>query len=159
MSAARAQKVIISISFGTLLIATTACAAETVPASPPDFSGCWQNELGSKMELQKPDASGTIKGNYWTAVGNVDPSTANPVLGFVSGDVLGFCVHWKPKPGKPLSIACFTGQHTIRQGTEFIFASWLLNRDIPDAGEDAELWGANTTGANTFRLVAHASCK
>ncbi len=134
-------------------------AADAQAQALPDFTGCWKNELGSRMQIEEVETGGVINGSYWTAVGNVSPQTANPLTGYQSSDVIGFCVRWKPAEGQAQSIACFTGQHTVHDGVEHIHTSWLLNRDIKDLAENAELWSANLTGSNDFALVSHTACK
>ncbi len=136
------------------ILAPIALAGDPVP----DVSGCWQNDLGSQMQIESQASTNSIKGMYWTAVGNVSQDRANPLVGVQNGDVVGFCVQWRPSEGEKLSVTCFTGQVTKREDGEHLVTTWILNRDFADDQEANNLWSANLVGSNDFKRGERA-CK
>jgi Avidin family len=61
---------------------------------PPNFAGTWKNRLDSEMELSV-DASGDLLGTYRTGVGAPTPAEEFDLKGFVSGDLIVFCVNFE----------------------------------------------------------------
>ena len=128
---------------------------ETVGVSPsshgsaPDFKGKWSNRLGSEMELMV-DTDGDVIGKYRTAVGLANPSEEFDLKGFVSGDLIVFCVNF----GRLGSLTSWTGQHTKDEnGNEVIYTLWHLAKNVPDEVEPDNLWAGILAGANEYRRV------
>ena len=97
------------------------------------------------MELTV-DAAGTATGVYRTGVGSPNPIEEFDLVGFATGDLLSFTVNF----GQYASLTSWSGQHTIEAGAERIKTMWLLARNVEDANEPKNLWGAILTGADTF---------
>lgn len=115
---------------------------------PPvvNFNGNWRNELKSDMELTV-DNAGAVTGTYRTGVGVPGATEEFDLVGFASGDLLSFTANF----GQYGSLTSWVGQHTMAGGAERIRSLWLLARNVADADEDKQLWGAVLTGADTFR--------
>ncbi len=110
-----------------------------------DFSGEWHNQHGSEMRLKVlPD--GKVSGTFHTGVGSPRPSEEFPLVGFVCGDLITFCVNF----GKYESAAAWTGQHTLEDGVETIESMWHLAINIEDRAEKDWLWSGIRAGADTF---------
>lgn len=59
-----------------------------------DLIGIWQNELGSKMNIEKIDNK-TITGTYWSAVGTVTDHGNFPFIGTITPEgYIGIVVNW-----------------------------------------------------------------
>lgn len=115
------------------------------PVPTVDFTGKWKNNLGSEMELEAL-TNGRVKGIYRTGVGQPAPTEEFELVGFASGDLLSFTVNF----GKYGSLTAWAGQHTVENKVERIYTLWHLARNVKDAEEPKELWGAILAGANTF---------
>ncbi len=117
---------------------------------PPNFQGKWRNRLDSEMELAV-DMSGELTGTYRTGVGKPSPTEEFDLKGFVSGDLLVFCVNF----GRYGSLTSWAGQH-IRDdnGNEVIYTLWHLARNVRDEDEPDELWAGIIAGANEYRRTA-----
>ena len=134
-----------------LLLAVAAPAASL--DEPPELTGRWRNEQGSEMVLEL-SGTGALSGRYRSAVGRVSPDNWYPVAGFSSGDQVGFCVHWARPSGRAsaaASVSCMVGEHTVVNGVDELRVTWLLERNVPDEREAADLWSAVTTGSSMFR--------
>ena len=117
--------------------------------APPNFEGKWKNRLDSEMELFV-DPSGDLLGKYRTGVGRPTPGEEFDLKGFVSGDLLVFCVNF----GQYGSLTSWAGQHTRDpNGNEVIYTLWHLARNVKDADEPDELWAGILAGANEYRRV------
>lgn len=114
---------------------------------PPNFAGKWKNRLHSEMELAV-DTDGDVSGKYRTGVGAPQPTEEFDLTGFVSGDLIVFCVNF----GKYGSLTSWAGQHTRdANGNEIIYTLWHLAKNVPDEDELEDLWAAILAGANEFR--------
>ena len=99
------------------------------------------------MELTV-DADGDLMGIYRTGVGRPDPAEEFDLKGFVSGDLLVFCVNF----GRYGSLTSWAGQHTRDEnGNEVIYTLWHLARNVRDDDEPDELWAGILAGANEYR--------
>jgi len=110
-----------------------------------NFSGKWRNQLGSEMELAT-DVSGRVTGRYRTNVGSPQPAEEFDLTGFVTGDLIVFCVNF----GKYGSATSWAGQHTREAGGERLHTLWHLAQNIPDVNEPTGLWRGILAGADTF---------
>lgn len=114
---------------------------------PVNFNGRWCNSLGSVMEVQA-DVNGDLSGIYRTGVGQPEPTDPFDLTGFVTGDLIVFCVNF----GRFGSLTAWTGQHTRNeQGNEVIRTLWHLAKNVKDELEPDQLWAAILAGANDFR--------
>ena len=115
--------------------------------APPNFNGKWKNRLDSEMELAV-DVDGDVIGKYRTGVGAPQPTEEFDLKGFVSGDLIVFCVNF----GKYASLTSWAGQHTRdANGNEVIYTLWHLAKNIPDPQEPSDLWAGILAGANEYR--------
>lgn len=62
----------------------------TYPLANYSFDGTWQNELGSILKIQTAD--NIISGTYNTAVGNPPVFQSFNITGYISGDLISWCV-------------------------------------------------------------------
>ena len=114
--------------------------------SAVNFNGIWKNRLDSEMELTV-DTDGDVIGKYRTGVGKPAPTEEFDLKGFVSGDLIVFCVNF----GKYGSLTSWAGQHTLdNNGKEKIFTLWHLARNIKDEEEEDKLWAGILAGANEY---------
>jgi hypothetical protein len=123
----------------------TSLEAGAAAESSVNFSGKWRNQLDSEMEIAT-DASGRVTGRYRTNVGSPKPTEEFDLTGFVTGDLIVFCVNF----GKYGSATSWAGQHTRDGGSEKIYTLWHLAQNIPDASEETGLWRGVLAGADTF---------
>ncbi len=113
----------------------------------PNFSGKWRNRLDSEMELTV-HIDGDVIGKYRTGVGKPKPTEEFDLKGFVSGDLIVFCVNF----GKYASLTSWAGQHTLDdKGDEIIYTLWHLAKNISDVDEPDKLWSGMLTGANEYK--------
>ena len=118
----------------------------SVTGTTVDFSGTWKNRLDSEMELAVA-TNGDVIGEYKTGVGQPAPSEEFDLKGFVSGDLIVFCVNF----GKYGSLASWAGQHTKDEnGKEKIYTLWHLAKNIKDEDEEEDLWAGVLVGANEY---------
>jgi len=123
-------------------------SANVVENNASLFEGAWENDRGSAAVLKElPD--GRLTGHYQTNVGQPDKGQKFPLTGFAEGDQLTFTVNFKGYG----SITAWAGQHSVDEEGEFIKTLWHLTRDVDDAKEDDDMWGAITAGASTFRRL------
>ena len=122
----------------------------SVVSDKPSFTGKWVNTLDSEMELAV-SITGELTGSYKTGVGAPQPTEEFDLKGFVSGDLIVFCVNF----GKFDSLTSWAGQHTRDEsGNEVIHTLWHLAQNVRDADEPSNLWAGILTGANEFRRSA-----
>lgn len=115
--------------------------------SSVNFNGKWKNRLNSEMELNV-DTNGDILGKYRTGVGQPSPVEEFDLKGFVSGDLIVFCVNF----GRYGSLTSWSGQHTQDEnGNEVIYTLWHLAKNVPDEDEPDKLWASIWAGANEYR--------
>ncbi len=125
---------------------STIKSATSAPTPSVNFNGKWRNDLKSEMDLTV-DGAGAVAGVYRTGVGSPGATEEFFLAGFASGDLLSFSVNF----GKYGSLTSWSGQHTTEGGAERIKTMWLLARNVADADEPKEMWGAVLTGADVFR--------
>lgn len=132
---------------GALLLA--ACGAQAQKAEPesPDseVAGAWVNERGSSVTFT--ENAGLLSGYYNTQLGNPDPASRFPLIGFIEGDQLTFTVNFKGYG----SLTSWTGQISEDAEGVYIRTLWHLTRDVPDAQEEDDLWSSIIAGPATFR--------
>jgi hypothetical protein len=114
---------------------------------PVDFSGKWNNQHCSEMELHI-STDGSVRGVYATGVGAPTPAEQFALLGFVADDQISFTVNF----GRFGSLTAWVGQLTVdSSGAEFIETFWHLTENVPDVNEPARLWSSVTTGHDVFK--------
>nr|XP_056705089.1 avidin-related protein 3-like [Euleptes europaea] len=119
-----------------------------------ELSGTWQNDLGSQMVIQPPDAAGAFCGTYTTAVAaSQAPIRQSPLYGAQHLDgahqqpTFGFTVNWSFSD----STAVFVGQHFVDpKGKETLETTWLLREQVDTRDND---WKATRVGRNIFTRV------
>lgn len=118
-------------------------------SSAVNFDGTWKNRLDSEMELSS-DKSGKIIGKYRTGVGKPTSTEEFDLNGFISGDLIVFCVNF----GKYGSLTSWAGQHTVDEAdNEKIYTLWHLVRNVKDEDEDEKLWASILAGSNEYARV------
>jgi hypothetical protein len=114
-----------------------------VPPSPFDFSGHWQNELGSYMELQI--SANVIIGTYVSAVSDTGgPTLPFPVQGSVAGDLISLSVNWGG------AISSWTGHGVLTGTKQRILTLWHLIQTVKDETDPAQQWKMLLAGADEF---------
>jgi hypothetical protein len=114
-----------------------------VAPTPFDFSGHWQNELGSFMDLQIN--GDVISGAYVSAVSdNGGPTPPFPVQGSVAGDLINFSVNWGA------AITSWTGHGIIVGGEPQILTLWHLIQTVQDETDPNQQWKTVLAGADEF---------
>ena len=128
-------------------LSETVGARASVSGETPNFQGKWKNRLDSEMELAV-DTNSDLTGKYRTGVGQPKPTEEFDLKGFVSGDLIVFCVNF----GRFGSLTSWAGQHTRDDnGNEVIYTLWHLARNVRDEDEPDELWAGILAGANEYR--------
>ncbi|XP_062489896.1 avidin-like [Pezoporus occidentalis] len=119
-----------------------------------DLIGWWENDLGSKMLVDKVDSHGIFSGEYHTAVSSTQkPIEPSPLVGTQHLDedglcTFGFTVNWKFSD----STAVFVGQcFGEDRGEEVLQTSWMLREKVDSQRND---WKATRVGRNTFKRMA-----
>ncbi|KAM9508144.1 avidin-like [Guaruba guarouba] len=119
-----------------------------------DLTGWWENDLGSKMLVDKTDSQGNFWGMYHTAVSSAQkPIKPSPLIGtqHLNEDghcTFGFTVNWKFSD----STAVFVGQYFGEDGREEVLqTSWMLREKVDSQHND---WKATRVGRNTFKRMA-----
>lgn len=125
-----------------------------VASSKCCLTGCWLNDLGSKMWIGNVEADGSFSGEYQTAVS----STEKPIkLARLNGSqnkasteqaTFGFTVNWDSFSD---STTVFTGQCFMDEDKqESLQTMWLLREKAEFATDN---WKATTVGTNVFTRV------
>jgi hypothetical protein len=115
----------------------------SVPPSPFDFNGHWENELGSYMDLQVSRTS--VTGTYVSAVSDSGgPTQPFPVNGSVAGDLICFSVNWGE------AITSWIGHGVTSNGEAQILTLWQLVLAIPNELDPKEQWKTVMAGADEF---------
>ncbi|XP_061219228.1 avidin-like [Neopsephotus bourkii] len=119
-----------------------------------DLTGWWENDLGSKMFVDKVDNHGNFSGEYHTAVSSTQkPIEPSPLVGSQHLDedglcTFGFTVNWKFSD----STAVFVGQcFGANSSEEVLQTSWMLREKVDSQHND---WKATRVGRNTFKRMA-----
>ena len=120
---------------------------KTKNLKPPvfDFSGHWNNELGSFMDLNV-DAKNNVRGTYVSAVsGTGGPTPKADVRGTVTGDLIAFMVNWGE------AITAWTGHGVFDANNQpQILTLWHLVVSIADETNPKNQWETVMAGADTF---------
>ncbi|XP_065518044.1 avidin-like [Lathamus discolor] len=118
-----------------------------------DLTGWWENDLGSKMLVDKVDNHGNFSGEYHTAVSSTQkPIKPSPLVGSQHLDedglcTFGFTVNWKFSD----STAVFVGQCFGEDSSEEVLqTSWMLREKVDSQHND---WKATRVGRNTFKRM------
>jgi hypothetical protein len=109
------------------------------------FTGKWQNELGSVMDLDV--VNGLVNGTYNSAVSATGAPVTGKIKGFAKADILALVVRWNIPAA---SMTSWVGQ-VERRGGDRIRTLWHLVQDVPDQDEPQELWASVLTGTDLFR--------
>lgn len=113
------------------------------------LSGRWHNRLGSVMELTVEDGD-LVSGTFSTGVGTTHPEGSYHLTGYVLGDVLAFCVDFRPHG----SVAAWAGHH-VRDGRgERLVTLWHLAQPVAAPRDETDLWRGVLAGADEFERDA-----
>lgn len=109
------------------------------------FAGTWHNQHNSEIEI-KVGIEGQITGTFTTAAdGSKNLTGEFPVTGFVSQDVIAFCVNFAEHG----CVTSWVGQMTRgKDGTEIIETLWHMAVDVGNS--DKLRWKSIVSGADTF---------
>lgn len=108
------------------------------------FAGVWHNQHNSEMEL-KIEPAGMLSGIFRTATcGRHQQVEEFPVTGFVSQDVIAFCVNFTEHG----CVSSWVG-HMDKGNHEIIQTMWQMAIDVGTSKN--QLWKSTMTGADTFR--------
>ena len=140
------------------------------------FVGNWVNELGSEMIIERADSVSLpsttlahlrIEGTYRTRVGVENDGEFFPLVGYVTGDLITFCVSYNrtDSDGEHRSTCAWAGQYlpAQRQDGRFepsdpkvaIKTLWHLVPTLTDAdSRDAYGWLLAHAGGNSFTKTA-----
>ena len=110
--------------------------AGTGPAT--DFSGTWENELGSKMTLTQ--SGDGISGVFDSAVSGGHARTIGDLVGFVDGALLSVIVHWRDFQ----AITAWVGQ--VGPAGDTLSMLWQMVKQV-DPGDE---WASINAGADQF---------
>lgn len=120
-------------------------AAKTAGAPTVDFSGRWNNQLNSEMDLTITGQK--VSGRYKSIVSSSGASVEGDIAGYVDRDLIAFVVNWDTTA----SLTAWTGQMVNEGGQVSIPTLWHLVMDIADGPqEDEGLWQSTVAGADTF---------
>ncbi|MFO1102671.1 MAG: avidin/streptavidin family protein [Methylocystis sp.] len=109
-----------------------------------DFTGKWQNELGSIATIAQ--TGDVIAGQYVSAVSEGGTSTTGVLSGFVDGDLISFVVHWDQFQ----AITAWVGQLDPKASTQTINTLWQMTSQVPPGDE----WASINAGADVFVRIA-----
>lgn len=116
-------------------------------ASQVDFSGLWQDENGSFMDLSVQGDK--LKGTYRAIFKKNGHYEDFPLVGFRHGALITFAVSF----GRHNSLSSFTGQHHTEHGVETIETVWMLTEKKTRAKGDGSPVGEVLTGSTEFRRI------
>lgn len=106
-----------------------------------DFSGTWQNELGSQMVLTHN--GDRITGLYESTVSGGHAKTTGDLVGFADGDLLTIVVHWRAFQ----AITAWVGQ--LDKAGANLNMLWQMVKQV-DPGDE---WSSINAGADSFTKV------
>ena len=127
------------------IIADAKNVEKTERRKPSIIEGEWGNRLGSTMKLTV-DEHHRIHGTFHTAVGMPEGSPGFPVVGFVEGDALSFCVDF----GQRGSVAAWSGHHVSDEHGERLVTLWHLVQPVQEPHGETDVWRALMAGSNEF---------
>jgi hypothetical protein len=108
-----------------------------------EFSGNWQNELTSYMDLQINGS--VVTGTYVSAVSDTGgPTPSFPVSGSVAGDLISFSVNWGG------AITAWVGHGVFAAGAPQILTLWHLVQTVDDETDPSKQWQTVFAGADEF---------
>jgi hypothetical protein len=108
-----------------------------------DFSGHWQNELTSYMDLQVN--GDVVTGTYVSAVSDDGgPTPPFPVYGSVAGDLINFNVNWGA------AITAWIGHGVLVAGASQLLTLWHLVQTVDDETDPSKQWKTVLAGADQF---------
>lgn len=114
-----------------------------VAPSPFDFSGHWENELTSYMDLQIN--GNVVTGTYVSAVSdNGGPTPPFPLYGSVAGDLINFSVNWGE------AITSWVGHGVVDGDEAQILTLWHLVQTVDDETNPKKQWKTVLAGADEF---------
>ena len=108
-----------------------------------DFSGTWENELGSGMVLVQ--TNDVLSGTYESAVSGGGGSTTGDLQGYVDGDLISFVVHWRSFQ----AITAWVGQLVPNASPAQILMLWQMTQQVAVGDE----WQSINAGTDTFTFV------
>lgn len=108
-----------------------------------DFSGTWENELGSGMVLTQ--ANDVLSGTYQSAVSGGGGSTTGDLQGYVDGDLISVIVHWRDFQ----AITAWVGQLVPNAQPDQILTLWQMTNQVAQGDE----WQSINAGTDTFVRV------
>ena len=128
---------------------------------PISATECFQNELGSRMELTLHD-DGSLTGLYTTAVGNVPPSAWYRLYGGYDAVTLnskkmgtiGFVVSWQNGVSNSSSTTSWNGIYDNARAVPEIRTMWLLTSYATPQDE----WGSTRIKHDKFRQIKIGKC-
>lgn len=119
------------------------------------FAGIWHNQHNSEMKLEV-DSDGCVNGTFKTGVdGIIKEDREFPLTGFVSDDVIAFCVNFK----EHCSVTAWVGQLVNadeKSETGTIQTMWHMTVEVGNMAEQV-LWRSIFSGADTFIRGARSS--
>ena len=114
-----------------------------VPPGTFTFSGHWQNELKSFMDLVI--GGDKVSGSYVSAVSETGgPTQPFPLIGTVAGDLTSFTVNWGS------AITAWIGHGVIDHGAPKILTLWHLVQTVQDDTDPDQQWKMVLAGADEF---------
>lgn len=109
------------------------------------ISGIWHNQHGSTIRIEvSPD--GRILGTFKSGTGLAKHGDERRVLGFLSGDLITFCVDF----GEFDSMTAWVGHIVVQDGERCLDTQWQMAVALPRR-ESAERWKGIWTGTDVFR--------
>lgn len=108
-----------------------------------DFSGTWENELGSGMVLSQ--AGNALSGTYNSAVSGGGGRATGDLLGYVDGDLISVVVHWRNFQ----AITAWVGQLVPNASPAQILTLWQMTQQVAQGGE----WHSINAGTDTFTFL------
>lgn len=110
------------------------------------FAGVWHNQHNSEMEI-KIGADGLISGSFHTGTGgNSQNSEEFPITGFVSQDVIAFCVSFTGHG----CVTSWVGQMNRETDSRSFQALWHMAVDVGNQSKKL-LWRSILSGADEFQ--------
>lgn len=111
------------------------------------LEGSWKNQHGSVLRIDEVSEDGSLRGSFCPGVGLARGGTF-PILGTASADVLAFTVGFGPH-----GITSWVG-YRDEAHPDVLSTTWMLVIGASDVQDP--MWKRTLTGADVFRLQAHA---
>jgi hypothetical protein len=116
------------------------------------FAGIWHNQHNSEMDLMVAP-NGHISGSFRVKESPEADSKAYPLIGFVSGDVLAFCVNFAPGSAVTSWIGHIKLDTSDKEGTA-LETLWHMAVHIGNR-PDKDLCKSIFSGADMFHRGPH----